>query len=340
MGLSSCRNIKGAFATSRTVASCSPGAQDRLPRYWLLPDDYGCFDGAPPVLRGALFPLRPDVTEAVVASDLAEYERAGMLELWLDGEGRPWGFWRAWGRHQRRYPNSKRRTPVPPSVLPYSDLDAYYAASADRVPCAAPSVPVPSREIPGNPDPISDLISISISDPISIPTLTGARDPRQCLLPATEHPDRASPATRLAPREVANSRSAVVLVDGLDAEPAVQPRKVGAIDQAIEAYSEAFRRRYGTEPVVSKADKGQLGRAMQSWPDGVPSFLRALEDYVADDDPWICEQCHPLRQFGGRINRYRVAPQHGAAVPAHERVTRAGLSAWLARQTGGTDGAT
>lgn len=133
------RILREGYLTSPSVARCSPGAQDRLPRYWLAADDFGCFDADPRVLRGRLFVYRGEMTDNQIASDLAEYVREGMLELWIENE-RSWGFFRSWGRHQRLRKEegdgrTVRKTPVPPGVRGHPSLTAFYSLNGDRTPC-------------------------------------------------------------------------------------------------------------------------------------------------------------------------------------------------------------
>lgn len=109
------RVIRDTYPTSETVASMKPGAQDRLPRYWLAADDFGCFLHHAQVLRGRLFPLREDMTTKHVEDDLREFKKAGLVTVWKAKDGRTYGYFRGWWDSNRRpRPGTVRKTPPPP----------------------------------------------------------------------------------------------------------------------------------------------------------------------------------------------------------------------------------
>lgn len=112
------RILRDSFATSESVARCAPAAQDRLPRYWLLADDFGCFQIQSLVIKGRIWALREDMTPAHIEDDLREYEAAGMLQTWTDAkDGKKYAYFTGWFRHNRTpKPASKRRTPPPPEA--------------------------------------------------------------------------------------------------------------------------------------------------------------------------------------------------------------------------------
>jgi hypothetical protein len=117
------RVLHDSFLSSPSVRACSPAAQDALPRFILLADDFGCFEAAPRVLLGRGWPYRDDVTEAHIRGWLVEYSIAGMLRIWEHG-GRWWGCLVNWWKFQRareeysqsRPKGSKRKTPPPPNA--------------------------------------------------------------------------------------------------------------------------------------------------------------------------------------------------------------------------------
>jgi hypothetical protein len=81
------RLLRDTYLSSPSLSRCSPGAQDRFPRYTLAADDFGCFEITPVVVRGKLFPHRSDMTDEAVKAGLAEYEREKMLEVWRTTAG-------------------------------------------------------------------------------------------------------------------------------------------------------------------------------------------------------------------------------------------------------------
>ncbi|MDP3769148.1 MAG: hypothetical protein Q8S13_14140, partial [Dehalococcoidia bacterium] len=107
------RIIRDTLTSSDSLGNCSPAAQDRVERYWLACDDLGCFDYDGIVLKGSLYPRRPDMTPEQIEADLAEYVRWGMVEVWT-ARGRRYGFWKNWHRHNRRRPDAKLKRPLPP----------------------------------------------------------------------------------------------------------------------------------------------------------------------------------------------------------------------------------
>jgi len=54
------RIIKESIWTSETLSKLSFGAQTLFFRLLPVPDDHGCFDARPEVLRGKLFPFMLD----------------------------------------------------------------------------------------------------------------------------------------------------------------------------------------------------------------------------------------------------------------------------------------
>lgn len=111
------RILRDSFVTSESVASIPTAAQDRLPRYFLLADDFGRFLAHPSVIRGRVWPLRPDVTEAIVTEDLAEFAKAGIIELYDAPDGKRYAWFPHWSEHQREpRPWSKPKCPAPASA--------------------------------------------------------------------------------------------------------------------------------------------------------------------------------------------------------------------------------
>jgi hypothetical protein len=109
------RILRDTYATSESVAAMEPGAQDRMPRYLLLADDFGCFPVNEAVIAGRIFSLRKDMTPERVAADLAEMERVGILETWTEGNKR-YAHFPGWLRNQRApRATAKRKTPEPPA---------------------------------------------------------------------------------------------------------------------------------------------------------------------------------------------------------------------------------
>lgn len=108
------RVIREGLVTSDKVAAMAPDAQDRFPRYWLAADDFGCFLVQLEVIKGRLYPRRPDMTADRVAADLKEFERVGSLLTWRVGN-KIYGWFTGWWESNRKpRGTSKRKTPKPP----------------------------------------------------------------------------------------------------------------------------------------------------------------------------------------------------------------------------------
>jgi len=115
------RILRDSLVESESISACSPGAQDRFPRYLFAADDHGCFRVQPIVLAARLWPLRDDVSAEVVTNDLSEYgnlELPGgpMLIRWRQ-DGKVYAWFTNWTEHQRPRPSARRRTPEPPHTL-------------------------------------------------------------------------------------------------------------------------------------------------------------------------------------------------------------------------------
>lgn len=110
--------LSPSYLDSPSLAQCSRPARD----YWhriivATADTYGCFIVNAASIWGRAFPqpeLYPDVLPKHISSWLDEYEQAGMLERWTEN-GRTYGFWTGWFRHNRPDSRYARTTPEPPS---------------------------------------------------------------------------------------------------------------------------------------------------------------------------------------------------------------------------------
>lgn len=116
------RIIRDSYATSETVAQIEAGAQDRLPRYFLAADDFGCFLAHPAILKGKIYALRDDISAQRVADDLTEFERVGVVRRWKAPDGKTYGHFPSWWEHNRRpRPDAARKTPAPPGEIGAAD---------------------------------------------------------------------------------------------------------------------------------------------------------------------------------------------------------------------------
>lgn len=136
------RVIRESYCRSRSLTKCSPDTQDRFPRFWLYPDDWGCFEIDIDVMKGWLYPLRHDVTPNDIARHLKEFEQNGMLFTWIEDQ-KKYGFFVNWFKHQsiREAKRHKRRTSSPPK-----DALAKYNAQFELPPSATNC-----QQLPENP---------------------------------------------------------------------------------------------------------------------------------------------------------------------------------------------
>ena len=82
---------------------------------WLGADSFGVLQINFDVLKGRLWPLRPDVLPADIEGWVAEWHREGMLFLW-EQEGKRYGYLTGWPRAQRIRNEIKRVLPEPPAA--------------------------------------------------------------------------------------------------------------------------------------------------------------------------------------------------------------------------------
>lgn len=189
------RILRESFVTSESVASLAPAVQDRLPRYFLLADDFGCFLVQPAVIRGRIFPLRSDVSAETVESDLADYARVGIMQLYCGNDGKRYAWFPHWSEHQRPpRAGSVRKCPAPPAndgngqtlpanarlFLPYSEAQSQSqsvttagaggGAVGTRKPPPPPQAPpANARESPPDPPDSEDALAVYLADTWQIP---------------------------------------------------------------------------------------------------------------------------------------------------------------------------
>lgn len=141
------RTLRESYTSSDKVAAMEPGPQDRLPRYFLAADDFGCLRIQPEVIKGRIYARRPDVTPEIVAADLLEFERVGCLLTWTAGD-KTFGWFTGWWEHNRQpRPKTIRKTPTPPVLESLSEqeqggkgepnpFDRKYTAAVPQQPAA------------------------------------------------------------------------------------------------------------------------------------------------------------------------------------------------------------
>ena len=109
------RIIKESIWTSPNLNKCSLPAQGFFLRLLPLPDDHGCFDARPQVLKGRLYPLL-DVKPGQIEKWLQELASQGLVRLW-ENNCVSYGYLLTWDKHQRIRSLHTRKTPEPPQEI-------------------------------------------------------------------------------------------------------------------------------------------------------------------------------------------------------------------------------
>ena len=110
------RIIKESIWTSPNLNQVSDLAERHFYRILVLPDDFGCCELTALVVKGRCYPLKPSVTIKQIKAWQWELELANIIRTWDEG-GRIYGYFLAFGKHQRIRSLHQRRTPVPPEHI-------------------------------------------------------------------------------------------------------------------------------------------------------------------------------------------------------------------------------
>ena len=109
------RFIKESIWDSPNLNRLSCEAERYFYRLLPLPDDHGCFQATPIVVKCRLFPLKPDITEENCGRWNYELQETSVCRFWVDGE-RLYGQFINWEKHQRIRSLHNRKTPPPPTT--------------------------------------------------------------------------------------------------------------------------------------------------------------------------------------------------------------------------------
>lgn len=109
----SVRFIRSSIWTSPNLNSLPEDAELLFYRLLPLPDDHGCFDSDPRVLKGMLFPIRDSITIESICDRLLSLADSEIISLWCHS-GRLFGVFTNWAKHQQIRSKYKRKTPEPP----------------------------------------------------------------------------------------------------------------------------------------------------------------------------------------------------------------------------------
>ncbi|MFQ5717499.1 MAG: hypothetical protein ACE5GQ_10425 [Nitrospinales bacterium] len=118
------RIIKEEISGSESLAQCSIGANLLFDRLLTSTDDYGCFDARPPMIRGNLFPLMLDkINQSDITTWLKELEKTSCICLWEDKDGRRYGWFPGFEKHNDLGKVHSPKTPCPPWLLNENGMD-------------------------------------------------------------------------------------------------------------------------------------------------------------------------------------------------------------------------
>ena len=93
------RIIRESICTSPEIHQIDPVAEPYFLRLIVKCDDFGRLDARPPVLKGMLFPLRPEITENHLVKWMAEFENLGLIVRY-EVDGLPYLRLKTWSKHQ------------------------------------------------------------------------------------------------------------------------------------------------------------------------------------------------------------------------------------------------
>jgi hypothetical protein len=147
------RLIKESIWNSPSLNPLSDQSELLFYRLLPLPDDHGCFEADPYVIKGRCFPRKDKWTPAVICNQLAALVNAGIISIWID-ENRLFGIFHNWSKHQRIRSLHNRKTPEP-DIENFNNSTAYEFLTAIDSNCQQLSASDGSYPNP-NPNPIED----------------------------------------------------------------------------------------------------------------------------------------------------------------------------------------
>ena len=110
------RIIKDSIWTSPNLNLLSDLAERHFYRILPLPDDFGCFESTPAVVKGRCYPLKDSVSPKDVRSWQDELEAAQLIVRWWV-DNREYAIFPTFPKHQRLRALHQRKTPAPPDAI-------------------------------------------------------------------------------------------------------------------------------------------------------------------------------------------------------------------------------
>lgn len=110
------RVIKESIWTSPNLNNLSAEAERHFYRLLPCPDDHGCFECTPKVIKGKCYPLVDKVTPEIIDQLQGELEQEKLMFRWPNGN-RQYAIYPKLQRHQRIRSLHQRKTPEPPKEI-------------------------------------------------------------------------------------------------------------------------------------------------------------------------------------------------------------------------------
>lgn len=153
------RVIKESIWTSRNLNALSPEAERHFYRLIPVPDDHGCLESSPMIIKGKCYPLKEAITAEAIQTWQNELEEQDLLYRW-SANGREYGILPKMAKHQRVRSLHQRKTPEPPQAiidkvlhLLNGDSEWCQSPSLDSKGQPTPSLAVTPRHSHLNPNP-------------------------------------------------------------------------------------------------------------------------------------------------------------------------------------------
>jgi hypothetical protein len=123
------RIIRECCRTSPTLDQISGDAERLFWRLTTVADDFGRFEADPRILISACFPLRiGSIKPATISKWFSELEACGLVRTFADN-GRRYGFFLTWAKHQR-VRAVKSKYPEPPKLGKPADIRGHPLSNA------------------------------------------------------------------------------------------------------------------------------------------------------------------------------------------------------------------
>jgi hypothetical protein len=110
------RIIKESIWTSPNLNKLDDQAELLFYRILPLPDDHGCFEADPDIIKGKCFPKKKNWTNEIICRHLTTLAIKRLVSFWVEKD-RLYGFFHTWTDHQRIRSLHNRKTPEPKKDL-------------------------------------------------------------------------------------------------------------------------------------------------------------------------------------------------------------------------------